>query len=134
MKLVCSLLATVAIAYALPATAASLSPEMTLSLPLAEASALGQIDKLVVTVTCGRISSLKDIPNLYNIEFGYDIPTEVVLQASPRLGAAAVELGRWSHVVRVRSEDDACFNVTVTAEGRTGESRHWNARQLGVRK
>jgi hypothetical protein len=69
---------------------------------------------------------------------GYDIPTENVLEAKPRLGTAAVELSRWNGVVGVQLPSDAdrksCFNVTVTAEGRSGVTRAWGGAQLGLPK
>ncbi len=50
---------------------------------------------------------------------GYDMPTENVFEARPRLGAAAVDLSRWSGVIGIRTPADAdslsCFSVTVTA-------------------
>jgi hypothetical protein len=126
--------ALIGLAFACTAIAAAPSPgpEHPLSLPAEAAASLGVIDKLIVKVTCGRISGLRDVPDLYNIEIGYDSPSEVTLQSWPRLGAAAVSLGRWSQVVRVRSEDKVCFSVKVTVEGRTGETRSWNGKQLGV--
>jgi hypothetical protein len=99
-----------------------------LPLPLNEAKALGQIDRLVVTVACSWISGLRNVPELYNVNMGYEIPAENVLGAKPRLGAAAVELSRWSGVVGVRIPSDAdsrsCFKVTVTAEGRSGKKEN----------
>jgi hypothetical protein len=107
-----------------------------LTLPANEAKALGQIDRLVVTVACSWISGLRNVPELYNVNMGYEIPSENVLEAKPRLGAAAVELSRWSGVVGVRIPSDAdsksCFKVTVTAEGRSGEKREWDGLQLGL--
>ena len=107
-----------------------------LTFPRSEAEALGQIDKLNVTVACSWIASLKGVPELYNIEMGYDMPTQNLLEAWPRLGAAAVELMDWSGVIGVRLPPDAdaksCFAVTVTAEGREGMTRTWKGRQLGL--
>jgi len=109
-----------------------------LQLPSSEAKSLGQIDRLVVTVACGWISALRNVPELYNVNMGYDIPSQNVMDAQPRLGAAAVELSRWSDVVGVRLPSDAdrksCFKVTVTAEGRSGEIREWDGSQLGLPK
>lgn len=109
-----------------------------LRLPSSEAKSLGQIDRLVVTVSCGWISALRDVPELYNVNMAYDIPSRNVLEARPRLGAAAVELSGWSGVVGVRLPPDAdrksCFKVTVTAEGRSGENREWDGAQLGLPK
>ena len=119
-------------AYAVCAAAGSPPRELTLKFPDNATSALGQIERLVVKVSCGRISSLRHVPELYNIEMGYEIPTENVLEARPRLGAAAVGLSRWSGVIGVLSESDDCFAVSVAAEGRTGQSRQWTGRQLGL--
>jgi hypothetical protein len=109
-----------------------------LQLPVSDAKALGQIDRLEVTVTCSWISGLRNVPELYNIQMGYDIPTENVLDAQPRLGAAAVNLSQWSGVigVHVPLDDDrkSCFKVTVIAEGRSGVRRQWNGRQLGLQR
>lgn len=107
-----------------------------LRLPSDEAKSLGQIDRLVVTVACGWISALRNVPELYNVNMGYDTPSKNVLDAQPRLGTAAVELSGWSGVVGVRLPSDAdgksCFKVTVTAEGRSGEKREWEGAQLGL--
>jgi hypothetical protein len=107
-----------------------------LQFPANEAKSLGQIDRLVVTVACGWISALRNVPELYNVNMGYDIPTENVLDTRPRLGAAAVELSGWSGVVGIRLPSDAgsrsCFKVTVTAEGRSGQKREWDGLQLGL--
>jgi hypothetical protein len=109
-----------------------------LSLPANEANALGQIDRLVVTVACSWISGLRNVPELYNVTMSYEIPSENVLEAKPRLGAAALELPSWSGVVGVRIPSDAdsksCFKVTVTAEGRSGEKREWDGLKLGLPK
>jgi hypothetical protein len=109
-----------------------------LRFPAIEADTLGQIDKIVVKVSCSWISALKNLPELYNIEMGYEMPTENVLEASPRLGAAAVELQGWNGVIGVRVPPNAdaksCFEVTVTVEGRTGAKRKWKGRQLGFEK
>jgi len=107
-----------------------------LRLPASEAKSLGQIERLVVTVTCSWISGLRNVPELYNVNMGYDIPAENVFDAQPRLGAAAVELSRWNGVVGVHLPSDAdrksCFKVTVTAEGRSGIKREWTGPQLGL--
>jgi hypothetical protein len=103
--------------------------------PKSEAQALGQIDKLNVTVDCSWIAALKSVPELYNIEMEYETPTQNLLEARPRLGAAAVTLSHWSGVIGVRVPTDAdaksCFAVTVTAVGRSGISRTWKGKQLG---
>ena len=121
-------------AYAVSAAAGSFPRELTLKFPDNAASALGQIDKLVVKVSCGRISSLRHVPELYDIEMEYEIPTQNVLEARPRLGSAAVGLSRWSAVIQVLSEAEDCFAVSVAVEGRTGQSRQWTGRQLGLTK
>jgi hypothetical protein len=109
-----------------------------LRLPASEAKLLGQIDKLDVTVTCSWIAGLRNVPELYEINIGYDIPSENVFDAKPRLGAAAVDLSHWSGVVGVYLPPDAdgksCFKVTVVAEGRTGATREWSGVQLGLPK
>ena len=109
-----------------------------LEFPARDVRALGQIDKLVVTVTCSWISDLRDVPELYDIEMGYTIPTENVLEARPRLGAAAVELSKWNGVFGIRTPSDpdtrSCFTVTVRAEGRSGTERHWTGEQLGLKR
>jgi hypothetical protein len=109
-----------------------------LTFPRADIEVLGQIDKLNVIVDCSWIASLKGVPELYNIEIGYDMPTQNLLEARPRLGAAAVTLAQWTGVVGVRIPPDAdaksCFTVTVTAEGREGVVRTWKGRQLGLPK
>jgi hypothetical protein len=108
-----------------------------LTFPIAEVEALGQIEKLNVVVECSWIAALKDVPELYNIEMGYDMPTQNLLEARPRLGAAAVSLSQWSGVIGVRIPTDqdagSCFAVTATAEGRSGLTRTWNGQQLGLR-
>jgi len=106
----------------LPATSvlccalSSTVPERTMAFPKIAAIELGQIDKLIVRVSCGRVSSLRDIPELYNIEMRYEIPTENIFEAEPRLGAAAVELSRWNGVIAMLSESDGCFAVKVEAQ------------------
>jgi hypothetical protein len=107
-----------------------------LTFPKSGVEALGQIDKLNVTVECSWIASLKDVPELYNIEMGYDMPTQNLLEARPRLGAAAVTLMEWSGVIGVRIPSDAdaksCFAVTVTVKDREGVTRTWRGKQLGL--
>lgn len=124
----------VIIAVAICTSASSLAPAQTLTFPSGVARELGPIDKLVVVVSCGYVSGLRNIPELYNIEMGYDIPTENTFEARPRLGAAAVELPRWNGVIEVLSSSDDCFAVKVEAEGRTGKKRQWSGRQLGLTK
>jgi hypothetical protein len=107
-----------------------------LTFPQTDMERLGQIDTLEVTVDCSWIAALKAVPELYNIEMGYDVPTQNVLQARPRLAAAAVGLAQWSDVIGVRVPQDAdaksCFAVTVTAVGREGMVRTWKGKQLGL--
>jgi hypothetical protein len=103
---------------------------------MADAEALGQIEKLNVVVQCSWIVALKSVPELYNIEMGYEMPTENLLEARYRLGAAAVRLAQWSGVIGVRIPPDqdarSCFSVTVTVEGRTGATRTWTGNELGL--
>ena len=42
--------------------------EGTVTFPKIADGELGYVDKLVLTVACGRVSSLHNIPELYNIE------------------------------------------------------------------
>ncbi len=103
---------------------------------MSDVGLLGQVDKLIVTVDCSWIASLKGVPELYNIKMGYDMPTQNLLVARPRLGTAAVTLAQWTGVIGVRIPPDAdaksCFAVTVTAEGRDGATRTWKGKQLGL--
>jgi hypothetical protein len=107
-----------------------------LQFPSGEAKSLGEIDHLVVTVDCSWVAALRNVPELYSIDMGYDIPTVNVLDAEPRLGAAAVELSRWNGVIGVhlpaKAHGKSCFEVTVTVEGRSGEKREWHGPQLGL--
>ena len=107
-----------------------------MTFPKADVGSLGQIEKINVTVNCSWIAGLMNVPELYNIEMGYDMPTQNLLEARPRLGAAAVTLSHWNGVVGVRIPPDAdaksCFAVTVTAEGRSGVARSWKGKQLGL--
>lgn len=100
-----------------------------------DVEALGQIDKLEVTVDCSWITNLKNVPELYNIDMGYGMPTQNIFKAEPLLGAAAVTLAEWRGVIGVRVPPDAdaksCFAVTVKAEGRTGATRILRGKQLG---
>jgi hypothetical protein len=108
----------------------------------ADSALLGQIDKLEVTVSCSWVVSLKNVPELYNVSMGYEIPTENLLEATPRLGAAAVDLSRWSGVIGIRFPPDAdaqsCFKVKVRAVGREGPTgvespeHSWTGKQLGL--
>lgn len=107
-----------------------------LHLPINEAKRFGVIDKITVEVSCSSISALKNVPELYDIDMGYDIPSINTLNAEPRLGASAVDISKWNDVVGVRlpSDPDArsCFNVKVTVEGRSGAKQVWHGRQLGL--
>jgi len=125
-------LATIAVAVC--SVASSAAAERALTFPNSAVSELGQIDKLVVTVACGRVSSLRNIPELHNIHLWYEMPVEHVLEVRPRLGAAGDTVRRWSGVVMVVSESDDCFEVKAEAEGRTGKSRLWTGRELGLKK
>jgi hypothetical protein len=119
-----------------PALAQSQGKVVFLRLPVNQARALGQIEGITVEVSCSRISGLRNVPDLYDITMGYDMPTVNVFNAVPRLGGAAVDLAKWDGVIGVRIPPDAdsksCFEVTVTVGGRTGESRTWKGRQLGL--
>jgi hypothetical protein len=107
--------------------------------PNGDIERLGQIDKLTVTVACSQISKLTNIPELYDIRMGYEMPTRNDFEATPRLGAAAVDLRRWSNVIGVLipadSDGASCFSVTVTAEGRgvgiTEITQKWTGHELG---
>jgi hypothetical protein len=85
----------------------------------AQSAAVGYVERLVVTVDCGWIDALRNIPELYNIEMGYEMPTQNILEARPRLGAG-VPLAEWSGGITATG-DPACFGVIVHAEGRNGE-------------
>jgi len=125
-----------------PCAAAEQSQVFFLKFPAADSALLGQIEKLEVTVSCSWVVSLKNVPELYNIRMGYEMPTENLLEATPRLGAAAVDLSRWSGVIGVRYPPDAdarsCFEVKVRAVGRevpTGielPEQIWSGKQLGL--
>jgi hypothetical protein len=121
---------------AAPCVAAPPPQVQFLVFPKSDLEALGQIDRLNVVVDCSWIAALEGVPELYNIRMGYDMPTQNLLEARPRLGAAAVTLSEWSGVigVRVPSTEGAksCFAVTVTAEGREGGTRTWKGKQLGL--
>jgi hypothetical protein len=79
---------------------------------------------------------LQHVPELNEIEMGYDNPSVSTLEATPRLGASAVDLSHWNGVIGVRlpSDSDArsCFKVKVTVEGRSGARGEWSGRQLGL--
>src|SRR5215471_77512 len=129
------LIAVVASLSLVPRMAAQSTRVHFVTFPKSEAEVLGQIDKLNATVDCSWIAALKSVPELYNIEVGYEAPTQNSLEARPRIGAAAVTLSHWSGVIGVRVPTDAdaksCFAVTVTVVGRSGTSRTWKGKQLG---
>ena len=127
-------LLAVIISIVLLAPVSSPAGEHILRFPKSAVRELGQIEKLKVRVACGRISSLRNIPKLYDIEMEYDIPTENILEARPRLGASAVELSSWDGVIAVLSESDNCFAVKVEVEGRSGKKMQWTERQLVIMK
>jgi hypothetical protein len=108
--------------------------EHTLRFSKSAAGKLGTINKLKVWVDCGHVSSLRNIPELYNIDMGYEIPMQNILEAWPRLGAAAVQLSQWDGVIAVLSESDSCFAVRVEAEDMDGKNVKLNGRQLGITK
>jgi len=107
-----------------------------LRLPVKQAKAFGPIDSIHVEVACSWISGLKNVPELYDIQMGYDMPTVNMFDADPRLGAAAVGLAAWDGVIGVRIPPDAdsrsCFKVTVSVGGRSGKFETWTGRQLGL--
>ena len=119
-----------------PCVAAERAQVHFLTFPKGDVKALGQIEKLNVVVDCSWIAALNGVPELYDIEMGYEMPTQNLLEARPRLGAAAVTLSQWSGVIGVRIPRDldakSCFAVTVTAEGRSGVTRMWKSKQLGL--
>jgi hypothetical protein len=135
MNSTCRLLALLSLVTA-PCLAAPPAQVYFLTFPKSEVEALGQIDKIDVVVDCSWIASLKGVPELYNIVMGYEMPTQNLLEARPRLGAAAVTLTEWNGVIGVRVPSDAdaksCFAVTVTVEGREGVTRIWRGKQLGL--
>ena len=93
----------------------------TVTFTSAQSVAVGPIEKLVVTVDCGWIETLRSIPELYDIEMRYDMPTQNILEARPRLGGAAVSLAEWSGGITATGPEPACFGVAVHVEGRKGE-------------
>jgi hypothetical protein len=103
-----------------------------LQFPNGDARALGQIEKLVVTVFCGHITSLHDIPQAHDVRMSYETQAGDIMEAHARLGISAVPLQQWNNVIRVVSESDSCFAVNVTARGRNEVSRDWTGQQLGL--
>ena len=65
-------------------------PGRALQFPNGDARALGQIEKLVVTVFCGHITSLRDIPQAHDVRMSYETQTGDVMEAQARLGISAV--------------------------------------------
>jgi len=124
--------------FSLPCLGADAPRVHFLTFPRADVESLGQIEKLNVTVDCSWVAALKNVPELYSIEMGYDLPTQNLFEARPRLGAAAVTLASWSGVIGVLvptdSDSRSCFDVRVSAEGRTGVTRTWKGKQLGLEK
>jgi hypothetical protein len=86
----------------------------------AQSEAVGPVEKLTVTVTCGWVVGLRNVPKLYEIRMRYDLPTVNVFETRPRLGDAAVTLTRWSSVIRAAG-DPSCFRISIHARGRSGE-------------
>lgn len=120
----------------MPCWADKISSTYFLRFPSRDEALLGAIEKLHVTVSCGRVSELKSVPELYDIEMGYEIPVEEFFEARPRLGSAAVKLSDWSNVIGIHMPVDAdaksCFNVNARAEGRNGAMVEWTGSQLGL--
>jgi hypothetical protein len=108
--------------------------ERILTFPKSASREFKHIDKQIIRVACGRISSLRNIPALYDIKMGYDIPSENIFEARPRLGAAAVDLVRWDGVIGVLSESNKCFAVRVEAMDMDGNNRKMSGKQLGLTK
>ena len=120
--------------FALPAAGAEApsasSPARTLVLPASLFHAGDALQELKVTVACGYISALPDIPELWDIKMGFDIPSVQLFDATVRLGSAATEgLGSWARSIRIVSEENDCFSVRVVAIGRDQEY-HWSGAQL----
>ena len=51
----------------------------------AQSEAVGPVEKLTVTVTCGWVVGLRNVPKLYEIRMRYDLPTVNVFETRPRL-------------------------------------------------
>jgi hypothetical protein len=106
------------------------SPARTLVLPASLFPAGDALQELKVTVACGYISGLRDIPELWDIKLGFDIPSVQLFHATVRLGSAATEgLGSWASSIRIVSIENDCFSVKVVASGRDQEYR-WSGAQL----
>lgn len=136
MRVAYVLSAVLAISVGIEGRAAEHQAVYFLKIPLKEEASLGVIEKLEVIVSCSQIANLKNIPPLYDITMGYEMPVEHSLEARPRLGTAAVKLSDWTNVIGVRLPADAdaksCFKVHVRAEGRNGKAIEWSGPQMGV--
>ena len=136
MRVVLRTLLVLAVLASIPSVAADQPQVRFLKFPAADVAFLGQIHKLYVTVSCASIATLNNVPELYNIRMGYDLPTHHVFEATSRLGAAAVDLSRWSEVIGISVPGDtdskSCFTVKVIAQGFNGYRREWYGPQLGV--
>ncbi|MBS0193924.1 MAG: hypothetical protein JSR34_06730 [Proteobacteria bacterium] len=139
-----ALLLAVAVTMSMPVQAASTtqftSPPQagagarTLVLPGYLLSPGDALMSLYVTIDCGYISSLQTIPELWDINMGFEMPSQQLFRATVRLGAAAAQgLGPWARSIRVVSTDNSCFKVKVQAVGREQEY-HWGSDQLGWAK
>ena len=85
---------------------------------------------LKITVTCGYISALQHIPQLWDINMGFNMPVVQQFDATVRLGAAAAQgLGPWVDSIRIVNSESDCFKVAVVASGRDHEY-HWSGPQL----
>ena len=122
----------VALVFTFPALGApsSAPPARTLVLPASLVQGGDAIEALDITVNCGYVSALKQIPELWDIKMGFDIPAIQLFHANARLGAAAtVGLGQWARSIRIVASDTKCFSVHVVATGREREY-HWAGSQL----
>ena len=133
-KILNACVAVVVAVFALPAVGAdapvAASPARTLVLPASLFRAGDALQELKVTVDCGYISGLLDIPELWDIKMGFNIPSVQLFHATIRLGSAATEgLGSWAHSIRIVSMENDCFSVKVVASGRDQEY-HWSGAQL----
>src|SRR5262245_32574298 len=102
------------LAGAAPGLAAS-SRDPSLLMP-EERMIVGDVaEKITITVTCGYISSIERVPELWNVTMGFDIPTQQEFEATVRLGAAAgPKLGGWNGTIRIHTWDAKCFKIDVT--------------------
>jgi len=124
------------VALLTPSYAAGAGQVYYLRLPLAKAKALGAIDSIHAEVSCSWISGLRNVPDLYELKMGYDVPMVNEFDAEPRLGSAAVNLVAWDGVIGVRVPPDAdsrsCFDVKVSLRGRSGGVLNLSGKQLGL--